>query len=224
MSNEVVDSICVAFDSYKNDDRAIQMSAYMKNRFDFFGIDSTTRKTIQKPFLSALKHSTQSEERWEIVYALFQKPQRELHYAAIDCINALPVSQYKTNDAIHLEHLLTTDSWWDSVDAIASNYLGKWMQQFPNEGKRLIDKWRASDSMWLHRSCLIFQLKYRSKTDINLLESCIEQFLPNSDFFIQKAIGWSLREVSKFNPERVEQLIEKHNITGLAKREASKYL
>ena len=43
------------------------------------------------------------------------------------------------------------------------------------------------------------------------------------EFFIQKAIGWSLRQYSKFNPEAVREFVIEINLQGLAKREASKY-
>ena len=88
----------------------------------------------------------------------------------------------------------------------------------------MIEKWRKSDNIWLNRSCLLYQLKFKNETNFELLASLIEQFQEKKEFFIQKAIGWSLREYSKTNPIAVKAFIEKINLQGLAKREGSKYL
>ena len=76
----------------------------------------------------------------------------------------------------------------------------------------------------MHRSTIIFQLKYKQRTDLDLLSNQIARFKLNKEFFIQKAIGWALREVSKWNPEWVKNEVEIQELIGLAKREASKYL
>ena len=88
----------------------------------------------------------------------------------------------------------------------------------------VISNWRNSDNIWLNRTCLIFQLKYKNEVDFELLKSLIVQYQPNKEFFIQKAIGWSLRQYSKFNPEAISTFINDIQLEGLAKREASKYL
>jgi len=71
---------------------------------------------------------------------------------------------------------------------------------------------------------LIHQLKYKQQTDLHLLQYYIRTFKSNKEFFIQKAIGWSLREVSKWNPEWVKKVVSEENLLGLARREAMKYV
>jgi 3-methyladenine DNA glycosylase AlkD len=88
----------------------------------------------------------------------------------------------------------------------------------------LIEEWRFSDNLWLQRSCLIFQLKYKEKVNFTLLKSLIIQFQMDKEFFIQKAIGWSLRQYSKSEPEAVRKFVEEIQLKGLAKREAIKYI
>jgi 3-methyladenine DNA glycosylase AlkD len=78
--------------------------------------------------------------------------------------------------------------------------------------------------MWLNRSCLIFQLKYGNAVDFDLLKALITQYQPVKEFFIQKAIGWSLRQYSKFNPDAVRVFIDDIKLQGLAKKEGSKYI
>lgn len=204
--------------------RAVQAEAYMKNHFRYFGMDAQTRRNIQLPFIKSLKNMEDREERWELMHALWEKEEREFQYFAIDWLNSWPKNWIQMQDAIELKRLISTKSWWDSVDAIASNYLGKWAKLYKDHSRLVFDDWLGSGNIWLQRSCLIYQLKYNKETDVAHLESVIVSLLPIKEFFIQKAIGWSLRQLSKSNPRAVEHLLEIHPITGLAKREASKYL
>ena len=163
-------------------------------------------------------------EFWTLIHSLWEKNEREFQYLAIDLLNKQPKQKYHPKDSLELERLITTKSWWDTVDLLASNYLGKYLKIFPDEGKILIEKWRLSDNLWLKRSCLIFQLKYGNKTDVSLLKSLILQFYVINDFFIQKAIGWTLRQLSKSDVESVRKILSDIPLKGIALREARKYL
>ncbi len=214
-----------AFNQNQSSSYAEKCGAYMKNIAPFFGVSSPKRKELQKPFFLQLKSIENRTIRWEIVRECWLREEREFQYFAIDWINTWPSGWYNENDDEELEWLLSNKSWWDSVDAIASNYLGKWAKLFPEKATKTWKDWRNEDEcFWLQRSCLIFQLKYKNKVDFTLLESLIVQFLPNKEFFIQKAIGWSLRQYSKFNPKEVQDFLERTPVSGLALREAKKYL
>ena len=110
------------------------------------------------------------------------------------------------------------------MDGIAPNVVGKFARVFPEQIKEKLKQWESHDSFWIRRACLIFQLRYRKETDLVLLQYFISRFKPEREFFIQKAIGWSLREVSKWNPTWVAEVVQAEQLTGLAKREASKYI
>ena len=198
------------------------MSAYLKHKFLCFGIKSPIRKQIQKNWFQEIKQ--ENHNHWEVVYNLWDLEQREYHYIAIDYLNKVPKQQIRKDDDQLIEELITTHSWWDSVDSIASNYVGMYFQKFPGKKEEVITRWRKSDNLWLNRTSLIFQLKYKDDVDFNLLKDLIKQFQPNKEFFIQKAIGWSLRQYSKFNPDAVRDFVEEINLQGLALREAKKYL
>jgi len=212
------------FSSARNPLRAVQAEAYMKNHFTFFGMPTEERRALQKPLLKALSILDDRKERWELIRKLWALPEREFQYAAIDWLNSWPKRWYDAEDGAELEYLLSTQSWWDSVDSIASNYLGKWQQLYPSEARSAFETWRYSASFWLQRSCIIYQLKHKENVDSVYLESLIAQLKSNPEFFIQKAIGWSLRQLSKHHPDRVEQIIDAQHLKGLALREASKYL
>jgi 3-methyladenine DNA glycosylase AlkD len=223
IEQEKINQLDLLFNTKMNTERGLAMSKYMKGLFPFYGIDATNRRLLQAQWYPFLKELTQNDKK-HLIKELWVKDEREFHYAAIDLLNKTTLSKINSDDDLLLEWLITNKSWWDSVDAIASNYLGKYIQKFPVEGKKLIEEWRYSDNLWLRRSCLIFQLKYGNGVDFELLKSLILQFQHEKEFFIQKAIGWSLRQYSKFNPESVRSFITEIHLKGLAHKEASKYL
>lgn len=202
--------------------KAVNMAKYLKGHFECYGIKSPVRREIQRKWFSELKKV--DFDRWDIVYSLWDKPQREYHYVAIDYIRKMPREGFGKDDYKKLEELITTHSWWDSVDGLASNSVGAYFKQFPNQIDSVIEKWRHSNNMWLNRTCLIFQLKYKDEVDFELLKDLILQYQHVKEFFIQKAIGWSLRQYSKYNPEAVREFITNLELSTVAKREAVKYL
>jgi 3-methyladenine DNA glycosylase AlkD len=220
----LISTLCISLQAHDDRETAKGMEAYMKHRFSFFGVKSQARKEIASTWQKSIPKEINPAERKEIVQLLFQEEQREIHYIAIDWMNQWKKECIEPSDNALLHHLITTHSWWDSVDAIASNYLGKYIQHYPEQGADLIDEWRHSENMWLRRSCLIYQLKYGNTTNFTLLMDLINQFKSDKQFFIQKAIGWSLRQYSKYQPEAVRDFLQDNDLKGLARREAEKYL
>jgi len=207
---------------HRNPSKAVNMANYLQNRFSCFGIKTPVRTEIQKKWFAQIKSA--QFNHWDIAFNLWNFDEREYHYIAIDLLKKVPQKQMQIDDHKFLKEILTTHSWWDSVDLIASNYVGKYFLQFPEQIEPIIQKWSQDSNLWLNRTCLIFQLKYKDEVDFELLKQLIIKFQHHPDFFIQKAIGWSLRQYSKFNPTDVKQFINAVQLKGLALREASKYL
>lgn len=226
MSNAHISNYLAALkqemERHQNPKIAVNMAAYLKNNFACYGIKSPVRNSIQKAWFASLKGS--EIDHWDVVMNLWNLDEREYHYIAIDYLNKTPKKNIQIDDYKSIEELITTHSWWDSVDSIASNYVGKYFLKFPEQIESVTTRWRNSKNMWLNRTCLIFQLKYGKEVDFELLKDLIRQYQPIKEFFIQKAIGWSLRQYSKFNPDAVRDFIEEIKLEGLARREASKYL
>ena len=221
---DFVEDIRLRFQNVENQSQAVKMAAYMKNIAPFFGVSSEPRRAIYNDWKNSLPTDLSSEHRWSIVFELWEQEERELHYVAVDWINSWNVKSLKIEDSSQLRFILQSKSWWDIVDPLASNFLGKLLIKFPEVKNELIDNWSEINDFWLHRSTIIFQLKYKQKTDLDLLSQQIKRFKSNKEFFIQKAIGWALRDISKWNPEWVKNQVEYQELTGIAKREASKYL
>ena len=221
---QLVQQLELEFEKNRNEFEAEGMSRYMKNRFTYFGIKKPKRAVIQKQWFSIIPEDFTREHKRELVLELWQKEQREFHYVAMDFMAKWKDKELVSEDSEFIEFLLTNHSWWDSVDALASNYLGRYLRVFPKQRETLIKSWRKSENRWLRRSCLIFQLRYKSQTNFELLKSLILEFKHEKEFFIQKAIGWSLREYAKTNPVSVRNSVEESGIQGLAKREALKHI
>jgi 3-methyladenine DNA glycosylase AlkD len=223
-SSAFISLLSAEFLLYRNEQNGLSMSKYMKDRFLFYGIKAEDRKRIQKVWVSQLPKDLSFEQRWEILMELWEKDQREYQYVAIDWLNSWKKEWIHPEDIKQLRWLIENKTWWDSVDAIASNYLGKFAKKFPEMVKEFVEEWRNESNFWINRSCLIFQLKYKKEVDFELLKSLIVQFQPNKEFFIQKAIGWSLRQYSKFAPDEVRDFVTQIKLSGLAYREATKYI
>ncbi len=222
--SEYVQLIKTTFQNNSNSDDAFHMKKYMKNKFEFYGIKSPLRKEISKPFL---KKETLPDvnEISEIIKILWNEPQRELQYFAMELLFKYS-KLLKADDYFLFEFMITTKSWWDTVDFIASNNVGTHFNMHPKLKNTVLEKWICSDNMWLNRTAILFQLKYKQHTDEELLFSYVLKHIDSTEFFHRKAIGWSLREYSKTNPKAISEFVNKHQnrLSGLSKREALKVI
>jgi len=208
---------------YANRDpqRAEGMAAYMKNQFPFLGIAKPVRSKLQKDFIKRAKKQGQIE--WQDVYALWDLPEREFQYVALDYLENLQES-LQPADIYHLQTLIIMKSWWDTVDKLATIPVGTLCLKHPELVKSCVIPWASSDNMWLVRTTILYQLKYKGRTDTNTLAGIIEKNSSSKEFFINKAIGWILREYSKTDKEWVRGFLDTHTLAPLSVREASKYL
>ncbi|WP_298119456.1 DNA alkylation repair protein [Flavobacterium sp.] len=202
-----------------NREIAIPMENYMKNNFSFLGIKTEERRTIFKENYEKYKTDIKANFR-TIAWELFNKNEREFHQCAIDLLVKEFKKNYVLEDVKLIENLIITNSWWDSVDVVAKYLLGGYLQQFPNETFEVIERFSNSENMWLNRSAIIFQLSYKEKTNFDLLKSECEKHKESNEFFIQKAIGWALRDYSRFNPNGVLEYVNSTNLKPLSQREA----
>jgi len=202
-----------------NRELAIPMENYMKNNFSFLGIKTEERRTIFKTNYEKYKTDIKANFR-TIAWELFNKNEREFHQCAIDLLVKEFKKNYVLEDIKLIENLIITNSWRDSVDVVAKYLLGSYLQQFPNETYEVIERFSNSNNMWLNRSAIIFQLSYKEKTNFDLLKSECEKHKESKEFFIQKAIGWALRDYSRFNPIGVTEYVNSTNLKPLSQREA----
>lgn len=197
------------------------MEAYMRNQFTFIGVDTVPRRAIFKAWINATD-LPDYDDLPAVVKALWQM-ERELQYCAIE-LAALYKKEWTEDFASTMEHCIVTNSWWDTVDAIASEWTGPYFKRFPLQIKKITGKWNRSKNMWLQRSSIMFQKQYRKETDTALLAKYILDCASSNEFFIQKSIGWALRELGKTNPIWVRDFVAANELKPLSKREALKNL
>jgi 3-methyladenine DNA glycosylase AlkD len=202
----------------KDPKNASYMKAYMKDKFEYLGVKTPERRTLTRPFLSNLS-LPKVEELWSIVEELWELPEREYQYFAMELVSKY--SKFVEKRWInHFEALIIKKSWWDTVDFIAATLVGFYFRKFPEMIKSTTNSWMQSGNIWLQRSCILFQLKYKKDTDTELLSSFIQPLAISKEFFIAKAIGWALREYSKTNPGWVLDFVDNNTLQPLSKKEA----
>ena len=201
-------------------DDAVAMKAYMKNKFEFLGVKTPIRRKIVKAFF---KQQTDSGIEWDFIDEAWEHPYRELQYAALDYLESRK-KLLTPSDLPHLKKLAQTKSWWDTIDFL-DRLVGSIIAQFP-EIKEIILAWSCDEDIWLRRLAIDHQLLRKEETDTELLEKILVNNLAQSEFFINKAIGWALRDYSKTNADWVRDFIEQHReeMSALSIREGSKYL
>lgn len=116
---------------------------------------------------------------------------------------------------------------WDHVDELCIRVIGQIVLRCPNLLFEISD-WSISDLMWVRRASLLAHLPQIRSGSVNyeLLENTCERLVTERDFFIGKAIGWVLRELSEKRPDDAEQVVKKigHQASRLTLREATRKL
>ena len=220
--NPYVLSLKKLFEENANLAQAGPMKKYMRDQFEYLGIKSPQNTALKKGFIKehGLPPISQLDE---ISRELWSLPQREFQYAANGLLEKfeeqLPPKFIET-----LEYMLVTKSWWDTVDIIATGTLGVHFKRHPRVRRKYLAKWRKSDNFWLRRATILFQLGYKKETDFELLCDIIRENLGSHEFFINKAIGWALRQYTRVDPEGVRNFVAATPLHPLTAREALKWL
>ena len=207
------------FEQNKDEQKAAGMAAYMKNNFPFLGIPKPERTALSKAFLKEKKKEDGID--WDLVFECYDKAEREFQYLAVAYLNEVK-DKLTYADISDLERVITTKSWWDTVDSV-DKLAGEILKK-DKRMRRTVIRWAKSDNIWLKRTAINLQRHFKEDMDTDLLAKVIEMNMDTGEFFVDKAIGWVLREYSKTNKEWVSNFIETHPLSKLSVREGSKYL
>ena len=199
--------------------KALEMSRYMRGQFPFLGIPREPLRKLAKDWVKAQDKSVD----WEVVNALWREDYREYQYIALDYLKARK-KHFKAEDLDAFYKLITHKSWWDTVDELAKD-----VGRLVKKNKELKDDmvaWSLERPLWVRRVAIIHQLGFKKKTDTDLLARIILNNTESEAFFINKAIGWALRDYSKTDPDWVMAFLKKNQsrLSTLSIREAGKYL
>ncbi len=219
--HDYVVALKTLFEQNANPGQAAPMKKYMREQFEYLGIKSPQVKLLFREYVN--EHGLPAiEDLDEIVRELWRLPQREFQYAAMSLMERLekklPAKSIKT-----LEYMITRKSWWDTVDNI-SHIVGILFRRYPDVREKYLTNWRASKNIWLRRTAILFQLDFKRETDFDLLCDIIRENLGSKEFFINKAIGWALRQYARVDPKAVKKFVKETELHPLSRREAMKHL
>ncbi|MFI1928194.1 MULTISPECIES: DNA alkylation repair protein [unclassified Streptomyces] len=221
LADIVLGRLTSAYGAAADPDRAVAMRAYMKDVAPFLGLPTPARRALSRTVLAGTPRPDEADCT-AIALRCWALPQREYHYFAVDYLRRyaprlssafLPVAR----------RLVTTTSWWDTVDLLAAHVVGALVAADPRLGADM-DVWIADEDLWVARTALLHQLRYKERTDTDRLFAHCLRRSGHPDFFVRKAIGWALREYSKTDPAAVRAFVtrERDHLAPLTVREALK--
>jgi 3-methyladenine DNA glycosylase AlkD len=191
----------------------------MRNKYLFIGIKKPEQALV---FKDIYKKYGKAEDWYEVSSELFAMPEREFQYVAMAYLLKAKNS-WDSRVPLLVHRWVDENSWWDVVDVLGPKVLGLYFQRFPQERSEWIPLWMNSPNFWHQRLCILFQLDYKKNTDVTHLSTIILSLNTSKEFFIQKAIGWSLRQYARTDPEWVLNFVDNHPLMPLSKREALKH-
>ncbi|MEK6547095.1 MAG: DNA alkylation repair protein [Bacteroidota bacterium] len=209
-----------AFFALENQENAKWMRWYMRDQYPFIGIKKPERAIV---FKSIYKQYGRTEDWFDVCTELFALPEREFQYAAMEyLLKAKKSWDHRIPELV--DRWVDAKTWWDVVDVLGPKVLGHYFSQFPEQRDNWVATWMKSPIFWHQRLCILFQLDYKSQTDLVLLSQVILALNTSKEFFIQKAIGWTLRQYARTDADWVREFVESNALMPLSKREALKHI
>lgn len=214
-----------AFLQVADSKKAPAMQAYMKSTMPYLGVQTVALRKVCKEFFGDADFA--NAKTWErLVLELWSRAKyREERYAAIHVLEDKRALAFQKPTSMKLyEKLIVEGAWWDYVDVIASHRVGYLLATFPNPMRRKLLTWSKGTNLWKRRTAILAQLSFKDRTDLNFLYSCIAPSLGSKEFFLQKAIGWALRQYAWTDPKEVRRYVKEQGLrlSPLSRREALK--
>jgi 3-methyladenine DNA glycosylase AlkD len=216
--------VTTALTAQANPEKAAGMQAYMKTDMPFYGVQKPARVPIARQLVKEFA-PTNHDEYTALVLGLWDLPHREEKYLALDVAEHFLSFVDGTSLPLY-RRLIVEGAWWDFVDEVATHLVGHLVVHGPRENWPEVDTWIDQPDMWLRRSVIICQVGAKERTDPARLFAFCEARIEEKEFFIRKAIGWSLREYAKTDPEAVAKFAmnNRDRLSGLSFREATKHI
>jgi 3-methyladenine DNA glycosylase AlkD len=221
LADTVLERLTATYAAAADPRRAGEMRAYMKDIAPFLGLTTPDRRALSRTVLDGTPLPDEADCT-AVALRCWRLPEREYQYFAVDFLRRY-VRRLSSGFLPVARHLVSTVPWWDTVDALAAHVVGGLVAADPKL-KSDMDSWIEDDDLWVARTALLHQLRYKDTTDTErLFGYCVRQS-GHPDFFIRKAIGWCLREYAKTDPRAVRDFVagERDRLSPLSVREALK--
>lgn len=230
-SASVLREVRSALAAHRDDENAAAMRRYMKMKFTFFGVKAPLRCAAVRDVFARIGERT---EGWKGVFdaarEIWMGEERECQLCALDLVFAFKkrwgkgLELEETAEVLGvLETFVREKQWWDTVDFAATKGFGTVGLESPAVVGALMDRWIEDDDVWVRRTALLYQLKFKERTDEERLFGYIRKQHREDSFWIRKAIGWALREYRKTNRAAVDSFVESASLSLLSTREALKH-
>ena len=222
-ADQVLDRLVPAYRAAADRERAAGQAAYLRDRFRFLGLAMPERRKLDRAVLAGLPRPAEDDLR-DTVLRCWDRAEREYQHFACDLLRAHPAVP-GAGFLATLRTLITTKSWWDTVDPLATRTVGDLVRRHRGLTATM-DEWSAAEDLWLVRTAILHQLHYGTGTDTRRLFGYCTRQAGHRDFFVRKAIGWALRQYARTDPSAVRQYVDAHRdeLSPLSVREAAKHL
>ena len=223
LADELLDRLVRTFEAARDPERAVQAAAYMRDQFAFLGFSTPTQRALARTVVTGLPKPTEAD-LVAVALACWDQDEREYQYFACDYLRAhdkIPGPAFLAT----ARTLITTKSWWDTVDPLATRFVGDLVRHHPVLTQQM-DAWSTDENMWLVRTAILHQLHWGEATDEERLFGYCTRQAGHPDFFVRKAIGWALRHYARTDPHAVREYLSKNRtiLSPLSIREAAKHL
>ncbi|HLN10519.1 MAG TPA: DNA alkylation repair protein [Xanthobacteraceae bacterium] len=205
--------------------KAVRMQAYMKSAMPYHGVPSPQVKQVCRKVFADLELSNRTAWQTQVLDIWRHAKYREERYAALNlCADRIARPFHEPRAMTMYENMIVTGAWWDYVDEL-SHRVGDILRRYPSRIGPVLRRWSRSDDLWKRRTSIICQRSFKTATDLDLLYACIEPSLESKEFFLQKAIGWALRQHAWTDPGEVTAYVKRESrLAPLSRREALKNL
>jgi 3-methyladenine DNA glycosylase AlkD len=205
--------------------RAPAMQAYMKSAMPYLGVPKPALAAVTRALFSELPLPDAVTWQREVLGLFRGAKFREERYAALALARDRRAKAFHDLSALPMyEEIIVTGAWWDIVDEVASHCLGLLLDREPAPTKKAMLAWSRCDDLWKRRAAILCQLGKKERTDLPFLYACIEPALGTREFFLNKAIGWALRQHAWTDAQEVQRWVRENDarLSALSKREALK--
>lgn len=200
--------------------------SYFKSHYDFYGVSKKQINDLGKKIKRQWKDTTLNE--LEIVLSELQSSMfhEEKTLAIVLATNFITLFESKHVGSIFFNWIAQSQTW-DHVDEISICLVGEFVYRNPILFNDLF-QWSKHSYLWIQRASLISYLPSirRKSSNLTILKNICSSLVEEEDFFIRKAIGWVLRELSEKEPDETINILRSisQKASKLTIREATRKL
>ena len=225
-ADQLVEELECELRAVGDEERAVGAKAYLKSDLDFLGVAAKPLRAVARAF-QADHSEIDRDALLRLVQALWQRPIFDLKAVAVALLERRS-NVLASSDLELVEYLLRRSLTWALVDWLCTKVAAPVVEREPEMTATVLERWSRDEDFWIRRASMLAQLPAlrAGAGDFELFASFASGMVGEKEFFIRKAIGWVLRDVSKKRPDFVFGFLldHVHEVSGLTLREGSKYL